>query len=545
MSEDAKTAEVAQDCSTKFSSRTFDDFILAVRDYARGLRNLVKLTDTDNAVELAIHRSSTDKYYTCFRFMRDGQSYRDRHSVYITSEYGGRAIYNVDTWHDGKCVKLLKYNDGQRCLQVVFDKIAYYLAVDYEVSNHSAADGRINEEDITKRKVDLLYKVSKRFGKNAELSDTTPDAPDFRDAYRDNYKKAVNYEIKHRIKYQDTRRVVFERLQSLMDGISSEYGAYATGRIDATLAEYPYDDASFAEADVVDEIRRSVGRISNIATIDGELLSVNASDGRAVPYVYFAGSGASGSYLLETTNGDGGKTVYRLLYRDPGGVREVLSTNNPDKVVYTIFDTLKAAKSTIADDQNYQALMEELRQNVAVDSSKLMSGADESEQIEAEESGDNSGLECEQSARELSFTEKKQFAKEIRDAQADLVALALNASGKSNPSDIYIYLMMEGSLLSYNVFYVCQNRVVTLSDAEIDKAARMRSLKAGISSSKKLRAVYVKWGQPVPTETKMHYSLEAKKLDCVYSFDNVTDEVNGRTAATSFADWRRSIALAL
>lgn len=330
-----------------------------------------------------------------------------------------------------------------------------------------------------------------------------------------------------------------------MDGISSEYGAYATGRIDATLAEYPYDDASFAEADVVDEIRRSVSRISNIATIDSELLSVNASDGRAVPYVYFAGSGASGSYLLETTNGDGDKTVYRLLYRDPGGVREVLSTNNPDKVVYTIFDTLKAAKSTIADDSNYQALMEELRQNVAVDSSKLMSGADESEQIEAEESGDNSGLECEQSARELSFTEKKQFAKEIRDAQADLVALALNASGKSNPSDIYIYLMMEGSLLSYNVFYVCQNRVVTLSDAEIDKAARMRSLKAGISSSKKLRAVYVKWGQPVPTETKMHYSLEAKKLDCVYSFDNVTDEVNGRTAATLFADWRRSIALAL
>lgn len=524
---------------------TFEDLMLTVRNYARGLRNLVKFIDTKDAVELAIRRANTDKYYTNFRFMKNGKSHRDRHSIYITSEYGGKAIYNVDTWRDGKCLKLLKYNDSQRCLQVVFDKIAYYMAVDYEISNHSAADGKISEEDITKRKIEILYKISKQFGKNAELSDLTPDAPDFRDAYSDNYKKAVNYEIKHRIKYQDTRRVVFERLQKLMDEISSDYGAYATGRIDAVLAEYPYDDASFAEADVIDEIRGAANQIKNIATVDSDLLSVNASDGRMVPYVYFTGSGASGSYLFEAKNDTDNKVLYKLSYREPGNNRVVLSTDNPDELVYTIFDTMKGAKDSIAEDAGYRKLMGDLTQNIAVDSSKLMSGADESEQTEAEESESGESLEPERPARELSFTEKKRFAEEVRNAQADLVSLALEAVKQSSPSDVYVYLMMEGNLISYNTFYSRANKLVTLSDAQSNKAIRIKLLKLGVSDSKKLRAVYVKWGQPVPTETKMHYNLEQKNLNCSYGYDKVVDEARGRTAATSFADWRRNVALAL
>lgn len=527
-------------------SHAFDELMLTVRSYAKGLRSLVKFVDESDAVVLTIKRAKTSKYYAAFRFMKNGQSHRDGHSVYITSEYGGKSMYNVDTWRNGKCLKFLKYNDAKRCLQVVFDRVAYYMAVDYEMANRSAADGRPSEEEITRRKVELLFKISKEFGRAAELSDLTPEEPDFRDAYKTAHAQAVDYETKHRIKYQDTRRVVFARLREIMEDTSSEYGAYAAGRIDAMLEEYPYDDARFAEADVIEAIRAAVEQIPSIAKMEGNLLSVISSDGRTVPYVYFLSKGASDSYAFTAENGDDdAQVLYKFTYKDGDETRLVASSENPDEIIYTIFDTMKGAKSTIAEDANYRALMAELESNKVVRSAQLMSGADESEQTEAEEAmstGSDDSEHTETKARELSFGEKKEFAAELKDAQSGLVSLALEAAKGVEITDVYVYVMTEGTRVSYNTFYAKGHKLITLSDAQTSKGIRLQLLKLGTSDSKKLRAVYVKWGQPVPTETRMRYNTKngAFKYECNYQ--PVVDG-KGRTAATSFADWRRNVAL--
>ena len=198
------------------------------------------------------------------------------------------------------------------------------------------------------------------------------------------------------------------------------------------------------------------------------------------------------------------------------------------------------------DNTSYKSLMQDLDQNKAVESERLMSGADAAEQIDAEQLDDDAPAEpAKAEARALSFTEKKQFAKEVRQAQADLVSLAVEAIADNNAiADAYIYILTEGNRVSYNAFYInSDGKVVTLADAQPDKAVRVRLLKFGASDSKQLRAVYVRYGQPVPTETMIHFVRATGKFDFVCNFKPVVDEAAGRTAATSFAAWRRNIAV--
>lgn len=603
--------------------RAFDELLLTARDYTTGLRDQVRFADDGQTVVLYARHAKTDKYFTALRFMRSGRPYGDGQSVYLTVEYG-KVMYHIALWRDGKCAQYLKYTDAKRCLQVVFDKLAYSLAADYEAARHAAADGKLDEAAVLKRKLTILGKISKEFSGAAIRRDLTPETvSDSKESFEymsatvrdyaeqmgylvdgdraDLYPRllktakpgndgtylyaaaprryclevrkagvtvrqitsgdlnlvlcglfysvakqiAIDYEAKHRVKYQDSRRSVNAKLVELMDRISPLFSAYATGRVDENTSEYPYDDAHFAELDIVDAIRQHAKDLPAVH-MNGNLLATLDSKGNSQPFVYFCSRGASGSYVLSVSNQDDGLVHYDLARKDGDQLETVAECTDADAMIYAIFDQLATVRPELKDNTSYKSLMQDLDQNKAVESERLMSGADAAEQIDAEQLDDDAPAEpAKVEARALSFTEKKQFAKEVRQAQADLVSLAVEAIADNNAiADAYIYILTEGNRVSYNAFYInSDGKVVTLADAQPDKAVRVRLLKFGASDSKQLRAVYVRYGQPVPTETMIHFVRATGKFDFVCNFKPVVDEAAGRTAATSFAAWRRNIAV--
>lgn len=607
-------------------ARGLNELLLTAREYAKGLQDLIKFSEDDTSVSILIRHAKTNKYYNAFRFMRNGKPYGDGRSVYITSEYGGKLMYNIAVWCKGKCTQYLKYNDSKRCLQVVFDKVAYYLAVDYENARHSVADGKLDEASIMKQKVRLLAKVSPEFSGvavrrdlaatslshdesytylKATLSDcalqmgypidatgaqavsypkvvkTKPTGngrycyvsddqgePCYVLEYRDQgatihrftsrdinavlsrlfydvaTELAVSFQAKHRVKYRDSRRAINAKLVELMERVSPLFGAYAAGRVDEAVNEYPYDDARFAQADLVEAVRAHARTLPDVLQMDGNLLEIKSANGKLRPYVYLYSRGIEGSYKLDVANTAADGVNYTLSLIKSAGQDTIADCSDADEAIYTIFEQLATVEPSCADLPAYQNLMTELRQNKAVETERLMSGADASEQLDAEQV-DEADTAATTETRELSFSEKKQFAQEVRDAQAGLVSLALEAvSTNTNLTDAYVYILTEGNRVSYNVFYIDkQRKIVTLADAQHDKSMRMRLLKFGASDSKCLRAIYVKYGQLVPTETMIHYIKDGGKFDFVCNYKPVIDEARGRTAATSFADWRRNIAL--
>ncbi len=603
--------------------RAFDELLLTARDYTKGLRDQVRFIDSDQMVSLYARHAKTEKYFTALRFMRGSRPYGDGQSVYLTLEYG-KVMYHIAIWHNGKCAQYLKYTNSKRCLQVIFDKLAYSLAVDYEAALHAAADGKLDESAVLKRKLAILGKISKEFSGAAIRRDLTPatvsdrkEGCEYISATVRDYAEqmgypvdgeqaslyphlpktaklgnngvylyspaprqycletrkggvtvhqttasdlnlllcnvfygvakqiATDYQAKHRVKYEDSRRAINAKLVELMDRISPLFSAYATGRVDENTSETPYDDAHFAELDIVDAIRQHVKDLPAVH-MNGNLLTARDAKGNFKPFVYFCSRGASGSYVMVVTNQDDGLVHYNLAHKKGDQLETVMECTDADEMIYAIFDQLGTDHPELKDDA-YTKLMQDLDQNKAVESERLMSGADAAEQIDAEQLDEDVPVEpvVETEARKLSFSQKKQFGLEVRQEQAGLVSLAVEAIvDNKSITDAYVYILTEGNRVSYNAFYInSDGKVVTLTEAQPDKAVRVRLLKFGASDSKQLRAVYVRYGQPVPTETMIHFVRATGKFDFVCNFKPVVDEAAGRTAATSFAAWRRNIAV--
>ena len=70
---------------------------------------------------------------------------------------------------------------------------------------------------------------------------------------------AINYELKHRVKGQDFRRVLFQRQIELLSALSPDWGERELRQHHETLRQHPFDDNADVRADLAQEYRNQGG----------------------------------------------------------------------------------------------------------------------------------------------------------------------------------------------------------------------------------------------------------------------------------------------
>ena len=118
------------------------------------------------------------------------------------------------------------------------------------------------------------------------------------------------------------------------------------------------------------------------------------------------------------------------------------------------------------------------------------------------------------------------FEDQLMDIQSDMISLSLEYV-ENKAETVYIYVVLEDGLVSFDVFYkingvfVELHRVNTVLDTKVDDSDNMMFsvLRYGNEDIQKLIDVYQEYNREHPTEMWLVYDVQKNRLESRYSYE--------------------------
>ncbi|BAV37305.1 immunity protein YezG family protein [Enterococcus faecalis] len=145
----------------------------------------------------------------------------------------------------------------------------------------------------------------------------------------------------------------------------------------------------------------------------------------------------------------------------------------------------------------------------------------------------------------------KIFEDKITDLQVDMVDSAFQyIEGRADK--IYLYASIEEGVLSFNVFYQINNKIVFMSkvnDAlennekkyDVSDDEQLATLDAGLECLQKLERVFEEYDKPVPTQFKLVYDIKSEHLKMEYKYDLQYSNTDDLHSSDIFMAWYEEV----
>ncbi len=135
------------------------------------------------------------------------------------------------------------------------------------------------------------------------------------------------------------------------------------------------------------------------------------------------------------------------------------------------------------------------------------------------------------------------FESLLADVQSEMIAAALEyADGAA--SDIYVFCSAEKGALYFDVFFVADGAVVEshkLPGIDTSIPRQKALIRYGGDQLDRLFEFGRETGQPIPTQIKMHYSVDTKSLDADFAYENLYSDHPNLHTTDLFAEWQREV----
>lgn len=130
----------------------------------------------------------------------------------------------------------------------------------------------------------------------------------------------------------------------------------------------------------------------------------------------------------------------------------------------------------------------------------------------------------------------KVFEDEFMDAQASMISLCLEVTGKK-VDKVYAYCSNEKKSAMFNAFFDVSGQVKTLNQLGVSSKEAGRFFDFGLEELGHLNDVCARHKMPAPTELKLYYDVKSGKFNADYKYKEVCSANTGKCAAEVFMEW--------
>ena len=136
---------------------------------------------------------------------------------------------------------------------------------------------------------------------------------------------------------------------------------------------------------------------------------------------------------------------------------------------------------------------------------------------------------------------KKAFEDAFMEIQEGSLALCMEFAGDAKVDEVYAYGSIEEDAYSFNAFYVKQGQVLPAHKINEDLPTIRQFLQIGTQDLIRLEKTCREYGRPVPTELRLHYTVDGGHLDAHYEYRSVCSKESGLSPMLVFREWRESV----
>ena len=136
------------------------------------------------------------------------------------------------------------------------------------------------------------------------------------------------------------------------------------------------------------------------------------------------------------------------------------------------------------------------------------------------------------------------FEDQLMDIQSDMISLSLEYV-ENKAETVYIYVVLEDGLVSFDVFYKIGGFISEKSDVNEYLSEKINDsddiqfslLEYGIEDAEKIEVLFKKNSKEVPTEIRLVYDVKNNSLKSNYRYDAMYEKNEDLSVSDVFEAW--------
>ena len=136
------------------------------------------------------------------------------------------------------------------------------------------------------------------------------------------------------------------------------------------------------------------------------------------------------------------------------------------------------------------------------------------------------------------------FEDQLMDIQSDMISLSLEYV-ENKAETVYIYVVLEDGLVSFDVFYKIGGFISEKSDVNEYLSEKINDsdyiqfslLESGIEDAEKIEVLFEENSKEVPTEIRLVYDVKNNSLKSNYRYDAMYEKNEDLSVSDVFEAW--------